>query len=168
MALLLATGPAAAVLLAGCESLPALTVEVPSPSGAAAEACRALAQRLPDAVADEKPRRLADRSPYVAAWGDPAVVLRCGVSRPAKLDPGSGDYAPGSDAVLVDDVSWLLEEGPDEHRFTTVERTVFVEVTVPAAYAPEVNALVDLAGAVTAAIPLDPLWADYYERENAG
>ena len=28
-------------------------------------------------------------TPFVVAWGDPAVVLRCGVARPASLQPGS-------------------------------------------------------------------------------
>lgn len=163
----LATGAATAVLLAGCGGPGPVRAEVPRPAGEAAAACRALAERLPDSVLDEGPREVADPSPYVAAWGDPAVLLRCGVPRPAKLTPGGEEYRPDADAVTVDDVSWLLEETADGHRFTTVERTVHVEVTVPAAYAPEVNALVDLAGPVAAAVPLEPLWEEYYARRGA-
>jgi hypothetical protein len=155
---------AVAVLLAGCGGPGVLTVDAPSPRGEAAAACRVLAEALPETVADQRRRELADASPFAAAWGDPAVLLRCGVPRPAKLEPGGPEYHPTADAVQVDDVSWLLERESDGYRFTTVERTVFVEVTVPATYAPEVNALVDLGAAVDAAIPLEPLWEDYYGR----
>jgi len=69
-------------------------------------------------------------------------------------------YDPTADAVDVNGVAWLLEEESDGIRFTTTERTMFVEVTVPDDYAPEVNPLTDLAAAVDEHIPADPLYAD--------
>lgn len=57
----------------------------------------------------------------------------------------------------VNGVSWLLEELSDGYRFTTTERTAFVELTVPSAYAPEVGVLTDLADAVAKSVPKKPL-----------
>lgn len=139
-------------------------VTAPEPRGEAAEACRELAGELPERVEGEERADLAEESEYVAAWGDPAIVLRCGVARPAVLTPESDSYNPLVDGIEVDGVAWVVEEQPpdedDAVRFTTTGRTLFVEVTVPGAYAPEVNPLVDLAEAVDARVPLDPLWED--------
>lgn len=85
----------------------------------------------------------AGRSEYAASWGDPRIVLRCGVATPAA-------YRPESELVVVDDVSWLAEEQESGYTFTAVGRTPQVEVYVPSTYAPEVNPLVDLAEAITA------------------
>jgi hypothetical protein len=79
------------------------------------------------------------------------------VPRPEVLTPGSEHYNPTSDSVEVNGVSWLLEERDGGYRFTLLDREVFVRVTVPDAYAPEVNALVDLADAVRGAVPEKPL-----------
>ncbi|MGW7519598.1 DUF3515 domain-containing protein [Streptomyces sp. NPDC054796] len=136
------------VCVAGCSSLgdeagPA--VPSPSPSGKTAKSCRALHDRLPEHVNGQERIALEPGSPYTAAWGDPAIELRCGVPRPAKLTPGSEHYNPTADAAEVNGISWLIEERDGGYRFTTTERAARVEVTVPDAYAPEVGALTDLA-----------------------
>lgn len=74
------------------------------------------------------------------------MVLRCGVPSPAA-------YEPTAELVEVDGVEWFPEELERGYRFTTFGRSAFVEVTVPDDYRPEVNALVDLAAAVDAAVP---------------
>jgi len=58
-----------------------------------------------------------------------------------------------SDLSVVNDVAWLAEPLTRGWRFTTTGRVAYVEVSVPDAYRPEVNPLVDLASAVTAAVP---------------
>ena len=78
------------------------------------------------------------RSAYAAAWGDPRIVLRCGVQVPDA-------YRPDAQMVVVNDIAWFGEQGPDGYTFTAVGRTPLVEVFVPDRYAPEVNPLVDLA-----------------------
>jgi hypothetical protein len=143
---------ALAVLAAGCTGTDAGPA-VPRPSGEAAESCRALHGRLPQRVDGQQRIALDPASEYTAAWGDPAIELRCGVPRPEKLSPGSEHYNPTADAAEVNGVSWLLEQRDDGWRFTTTGRTAFVEVTVPEDYAPEVEALPDLAGAVRKAVP---------------
>ncbi|NJQ04520.1 DUF3515 domain-containing protein [Streptomyces lonarensis] len=154
-------------LVAACGSSAELSVEDPQPDGEAAEVCEAVVAALPATVEGEEARDVAGPARFTAAWGDPAIVLRCGAERPAVLTPGSDTYRPTADAVMVDDVSWLLEESDGGHRFTTTERTVFVEVDVPDSYAPEVNALVDVAEALHEHLPYDPLWEDYYEDSGA-
>jgi hypothetical protein len=85
-----------------------------------------------------------------AAWGEPAIVLRCGVGESTQVDP-SGQPAPG-----VEGVTWSARKLADGYLFTTLRRTANVEVLVPGRYAPEVNPLVDLAPAVKAAVPCAP------------
>ena len=58
-------------------------VDVPATKVSAAEreACEELVAALPDSVSDQ-PRRDTEGNPLGAAWGDPAIVLRCGVGVP--------------------------------------------------------------------------------------
>ncbi|KIZ13919.1 hypothetical protein SNA_32810 [Streptomyces natalensis ATCC 27448] len=144
--------PVLTVLFAavGCASS---DVDVPSPVGEAAHHCRALHRQLPKTVDGIERGTAEPVSDFTAIWGDPAVTLRCGVSKPDVLTYGSEHYNPTADAAAVDGVQWLFEKRDDGYRFTTVLRKVYVEVTVPGKYAPEVNVLTDLAGAVKKTIP---------------
>ncbi|MER7413563.1 DUF3515 domain-containing protein [Streptomyces cacaoi] len=126
---------------------------VPSPSGRAAAACRALHDALPQKVDGQRRGTAEPESDYTAVWGDPAIALRCGVPAPEKLRPGSAEYDPVAEAAEVNGVSWLLEKHDGGYRFTTTGRVAYVEVEVPDHYAPEVNALTDLAEAVDGAVP---------------
>ena len=81
------------------------------------------------------------RSEYAAAWGDPRIVLRCGVATPAA-------YEKTSELIAINGVSWLPEEQDRGYLFTAVGRTPQVEVYVPDIHTPEVNPLVDLAAPV--------------------
>ncbi len=144
---LLVTVLAVSGLLSGCSG--EVPVAVPEPALSAAAACEALSDALPDTVRGQDSRPTDPRSPFTAAWGDPPITLRCGVERPAQL-------TPTSDIAEVDGVAWLPVELTEGYRFVTTGRFAFVEVDVPDDYAPEVDALVDLAEAVAATIPLTP------------
>lgn len=129
-----------AVLLGGCGD----TVRVPPPRVAAENqaACRALVAALPDELTGHSRRDTSDRV-YSAAWGDPPIVLRCGVGVPAEYDKfaacqvihGIGWFVP--DATFADQRADAV--------MTTVDRDPRVEVTVPASLRPPVDVLVDLA-----------------------
>ncbi|SFC99732.1 DUF3515 domain-containing protein [Streptomyces aidingensis] len=162
LSLLAMAGPAACTSSSGLPE-----PEPPAPEGEAARACRSLYAALPEHIEDQPRRPLSEETEYAAAWGDPSITLRCGTGRPAVLDPAGGEYNPAADAVVVNDVAWLAEERPDGYRFTTTERTVWVEVTVARELAPEVSVLVDLAAPVAEHIPLDPLWESYYDDDGA-
>ncbi|MBW1601299.1 DUF3515 domain-containing protein [Streptomyces sp. JJ66] len=150
----LALTGAGALVAVACSG-PASGPAVPSPSGAAAGHCRQLAGALPQRVNGQERVPASPTSPYTAVWGDPGIALRCGVDRPELLTPGSEHYNPTADAVVVNDVEWLLERREDGYRFTTIGREAFVEVTVPTAYAPEVNALPELAGPLRRSVPAE-------------
>jgi hypothetical protein len=128
---------------------------VPTPSGETTALCRALHERLPGAVNGLERSSTGPASDFAANWGDPAVQLRCGVSRPDVLVPGSEHYNPTVDAVEVNGVTWLPEKQDDGYRFTTTGRRAYVEVTVPGRYAPELNTLTDLADAVRKSVPTE-------------
>lgn len=147
--------PVAVVVLAvaGCTAADGSGPAAPSPSGETAETCRSLNDRLPKRMDGQQRITLEPASKYTAAWGDPAIELRCGVPRPEKLSPDSEHYNPTAEAAEVNGVSWLLEQRDGGYRFTTTDRTAHVEVTVPDDYAPEVNALTDIAKAVRASVP---------------
>lgn len=138
-------------LLAGCVG--EATVTAPTPTGAVAQACATLVRSLPQQLRDEPRRQTRPESPYVAAWGDPAIVLRCGVDLPAS-------YQGSAVLSVINDVSWLA--GPDSDQlqggatFTTLDREAYVEVFVPPDYAPASGALAELGGAVAETLREEP------------
>ena len=95
---------------------------------------------LPRTVAGQD-RRTTTPEGLTAAWGDPPIVLRCGVPRPAAL-------MPTSQLVTVDGVDWFAEPLSNGYLFTTYGRAAYVEVAVPSAYQPPAAVLTELAAAV--------------------
>ncbi len=130
-----------AALVAGCSSEPSL--RVPVPTGPAA-GCGGLHAALPSQVDGRDAREVTPSSRRTAAWGSPAVVLRCGVARPEGL-------AATSELVEVDGVGWFLEETSRSYVFTATGRGTYVQVRVPSSVdrASATAPLVDLAAAVT-------------------
>jgi hypothetical protein len=144
--------PIAAVLITvtGCSSSDgSATAAVPRPDAAVTKLCRNLDKALPrkvDGLSRTDPR---PASVLTAGWGSPAIILRCGVPRPAAMDD------PEADGADVNGVGWLLQKQSDgSFRFTTTLRLAYVEVTIPADRTERgVAPLVDLAPAVKKAIP---------------
>ncbi|MDX3568892.1 DUF3515 domain-containing protein [Streptomyces bobili] len=150
--------PPLALLLAavGCSSADGdVSAAVPSPSATVTELCRNLDRALPSAVDEQHRRDPSPASALTAGWGNPAIILRCGVERPPKMiDPKVATGAdPDAVAGGVNGVNWLMEKGDDgAYRFTTASRLAYVEVTVPEGRDTS-GALIDLASAVKKAIP---------------
>jgi Protein of unknown function (DUF3515) len=132
------------------EKLPVLTVPTPAVTPAADLACPVLMKQMPLELDGEKSRLVKSDSPYVYAWGDPAVVLVCGA------DPPAG-YVVGASAIQIDQVQWYVDTTSSKNTtiWTTVDRNVPVQVQVPAsADSASVTALGKLVGT---AIPyVDP------------
>ena len=134
--------------------LPAVTVAAPpSPSAATERACIAVFAKLPVQLGTLAPRKTDTDSSFVVAWGDPAIVLRCGVAKPAVL--GSPQAAQLLD---VNSVIWQPDPQKTQTVYTTVDRAVYIEVTVPAGadqplplLAPAIQALPQLCTAADAA-----------------
>lgn len=124
------------------------TVPVPVPDARTAAYCDALQTQLPQKVDGLSRHDLKPRSRLTAGWGDPSIVMRCGVPRPAV------DNDQNADAVEVDGVGWSIEpRSGGSFRLTTTLRQVYVEVTLPKRYAGDLGPLTDLAGAVKHTIP---------------
>lgn len=152
MTLLVATGLAAALFIGVIiasrftgspdETAPA-TTEPLRPTGPLAlvavdapdagnPACLNLVQALPASLPNKgtelKRLPLADPAPQsAAAWagdrGDP-VVLRCGLTKPA-------EYQPTAQLRLVSQVNWLPVEGKDAMTWYTVDRPIYIALTIP-------------------------------------
>lgn len=97
---------------------------------AADPACARVAARWPERVAGQDRVDLADDVPAAAAWGDPAVVARCGVAPPPPTT---------RDCISADGVDWVATGSAADPVmvFVSYGRSPAIEVTVPAAYAPQ-------------------------------
>jgi hypothetical protein len=140
------------VLAAGLAGCGAGKVAVDSPAlhGADAAACRALVHALPGSVSDQRRRPVDPPDAYAAAWGDPAIVLRCGVPKPAGFDK----YAT---CQVTNGVGWFIPENqitgaPEDIVMTTVGRAQNVEVRIPSDYWPPAATMVDLTRAIKSTI----------------
>ncbi|HEX2704465.1 MAG TPA: DUF3515 family protein [Candidatus Lustribacter sp.] len=118
-------------------------VEVTPPSGAAGAACRAAAARWPTKVGRAERVTTTPESPGTAAWGDPALIARCGL---APLTPTT------EDCLGVDGVDWVVRRLRDGASFTTYGTDPALEVLIPAAYVPEPT-LLPAFGAAARALP---------------
>jgi hypothetical protein len=135
-----------AVLLAwGCSSEPP-EIDAPTLSAADARACRELVDALPDTLADHDRVDAAGDTEYGAAWGDPPIVLTCGV--------GPMDLSDVPSCAEVDGVGWLVPpdqaEGGKDATFTADGYRPRVRLHVPEVYLPEggAAALTELAGPI--------------------
>lgn len=107
---------------------PVAIVSVPAPQADSAD-CRRLVDALPEQLGDYERAAAADPAPpAAAAWratpDGEAVILRCGLDRPA-------EFVLGSPLQVVDEVSWF--EIADQGRSTwfAVDRPVYVALTLP-------------------------------------
>ena len=131
----------------------AVAVAAPTPTSSSARSeCAALTKAVPQSVDNETRRGTSPSSPLTAAWGDPAITLRCGVPEPEILRPGSKTYDPTAEEGYFNGVAWLIEKTGDGYRVTAAQRAVYVEVDVPNAYSPQTSAVIDLSPAVIKAI----------------
>ncbi|MGW0914914.1 DUF3515 domain-containing protein [Streptomyces sp. NPDC002784] len=144
------------ITVAGCSSADdSGSAAVPSPGARTTELCQNLDKVLPSKVAGESRRDPGPASALTAGWGNPEIILRCGVSRPPKMIDPKVAEGRDSDAVAggVNGVDWLMEQRDGgAYRFTCANREAYVEVTVPEGVDSSA-VLIDLAPAVKKAIP---------------
>jgi hypothetical protein len=136
-----------AVLLSGCGS-DAVQVDSFAVSAAGHDSCATFLAALPDHVADQ-PKRRVTGSHYAAAWGDPAIVLRCGVGKPKGTTFALCQTANGVD-WFVKDIEKVSEDQSRDVDMTTLYRSPGVSVHIPAVDRPPVTVMADLADALKA------------------
>jgi hypothetical protein len=129
------------LLIAGC-SPGSTPVPVPSPGPEVAAACAELVKALPAKVLDAERREASPKSPLTTAYGDPPIEMTCGVAPPAGMAEAQ------SQCFEVNGVGWFAKQVENGFIFTTIGRSLYFEVAVPAKYTPEANALTDVSDAV--------------------
>ncbi|MFE9998970.1 DUF3515 domain-containing protein [Streptomyces avermitilis] len=144
--------PVLALLIAatGCSSADDnASAAVPSPDAKVTELCQNLDKVLPTKVDGLERKDPEPRSALTAGWGSPAIILRCGVERPAEM------LDPKASTTEVNGVGWLVQEHDDgSYVFTTSLRRAYVEVRLSAGQAKNgAGSLVDLAKPIKKAIP---------------
>ena len=123
----------------------------PALSPADAQACRTLLELLPDEVDPGVTRRPVEgpdgqADGRTAAWGDPPVVLQCGVAESDRPE----------EPAQVNGVLWSVRDIGAGYRWTTQDRVPAVAVDIPDAYENVGEIVVPLAGPVQTAAPLAP------------
>jgi Protein of unknown function (DUF3515) len=124
----------------------AVEVRTPALSPDVEGTCANLVAALPATVDSASRRDVEPAGAPAAAWGDPAIVLRCGVAMPESFD----EFATCQE---TDGVGWFIPEeqmtGEGESiTMTTIDRAVNIEVTLPPEHWPPANAMVDLGPAI--------------------
>lgn len=135
---------ALAILLAAACQGNAVKVDTYPTTKSSGLDCAAMLSDLPPTVADQPRRLVADK--LAGAWGDPPIILRCGVEKPVALKPTSECHE-------VDGVGWLAEQTSDGYVFTTIGRRHYASLEVPSDYEPAANALADIAGTIGKHLP---------------
>jgi hypothetical protein len=109
-------------------------VDVPDLSDADRAACEAFAEDLPDTLAEQERVEIEPADAPAAAYGDPPIVVRCGVPKPDGFDlTASCEIANG--------VGWYMpdEQYTDQELDQTLTAAGYrprVEIRVPADHRP--------------------------------
>lgn len=144
------------VVVANKEAVPApqpvVVAAAPAPQ-ADSDACRSLIAALPDDLGDyHRAETMAPAPASTAAWqaepGDDVIVLRCGIERP-------DDFVASSPLQGVDDVQWFRIPGEGRTTWVTVDRPVYVALTLPDGSGPTPIQLITQA--VSKAMPATPV-----------
>ena len=87
------------LLLSACGG--PVEVDVPHVEGDDATACEAFADALPDTLADAERVEIDPSDAPAAAYGDPPIVVTCGVGEP-------DGFGPGAQCEVVNGVPWYI------------------------------------------------------------
>lgn len=117
----------------------------------AEELCRALLAQLPKALGGHAGRPVTPASAVerAAAWGDPAIVLRCGVGAPY--------VARGTAQVVgINGIDWVETKSGAGSVFRASGRQVAIELDVPTKYVTGAGSalLLRLAAPISATVPV--------------
>ena len=135
---------------------PVAIASVPAPQADSPE-CRHLLDDLPAALGDFQRATALDPVPagtaaYRAGTDGDAVILRCGLDRPAA-------FVIGRPIQMVNQVQWFRLDDPDTDRSTwvSVDRPVYVALTLPTGSGPTpIQTMSDLIARTMPAVPVKP------------
>ena len=124
------------LLLTGCSQGP-VEIDAPSLSPADAAACRKLVRDLPERLAGHDRVETTGDTRYGAAWGDPAIVLTCGVGRPAGFTATSSCITMNRTGWFVPDRVLLSKDETLDVTTTELNYRPRVRLFVPGEYRPD-------------------------------
>ncbi|WP_432986682.1 DUF3515 domain-containing protein [Dactylosporangium sp. CA-233914] len=124
-------------------SVAAVPAEAPQLAPSPAAVCRALVARLPEELGGLRRRPVTAGGEQNAAYGDPAIVISCGVPSPA--------VPPEAQLLGLSNVCWFLEERSSESVWRTIDRQVPLRVVVPKSA--DGSWLVHLSAPIVATVP---------------
>ncbi len=134
----------ASVVLTGCADEP-VTLDSPVLDEADLATCNSFLDDLPRRLAGEEKRKVNPAAALGRAWGDPAIIVRCGVDVPP-------EFTETSPCEVANGVGWFVPESQVDDQdadlsLTAVGYRPIVSVEVPHDYRPEGSAavLADLA-----------------------
>jgi hypothetical protein len=120
--------------------VPATPVRMAAPrlGARAAQVCLAVTSQLPTTLRDLPGRKVSAGPEQNAAWGEPPITVACGVTQPTMCERIDGGH-PGCvplDATMyaMNGVCWWGQDLPATDVFTTMDREVAVQVSVPSSY----------------------------------
>jgi hypothetical protein len=157
-AVVLAVGAISVILaIAATRHPPPKPLAVPTVPAPHAQdpACRALLEALPQRLGDYQRAPIAQPTPpATAAWrttiDSEPVVLRCGLDRPT-------DFVVGSPIQQVDRVQWFEARQSDRSTWYSVDRPVYVALTLPSGSGPTaIQQLSELIDHTMPAVPISP------------
>lgn len=135
---------------------PVAIASIPAPHAESAD-CQRLLDTLPAGLGDFQRATALEPVPVgTAAWrsgteGD-AVILRCGLDRPA-------EFVVGTPIQVVNQVQWFRLDDPDTKRSTwvCVDRPVYVALTLPSGSgATPIQTLSDVIAKTLPTVPIKP------------
>jgi hypothetical protein len=132
-------GPEPAATATSPMAVPAAPVQMAAPelSERAAQVCLAVTSQLPTAVRNLPARKVSAGPEQNAAYGEPPLTVACGVPQPQMCASVAGgpDCVPlDTELLIMNRVCWYAKQNPDAAVFTTMDREVAVQVTVPTSY----------------------------------
>ncbi|MBL7255290.1 DUF3515 family protein [Paractinoplanes lichenicola] len=120
--------------------VPSTPVQMAAPAldARTTQVCLAVTSQLPTELRGLTGRKVTAGPEQNAAWGEPAITLACGVKQPVmceRIDGGADGCVPLDATMLaMDGVCWWAADGPATDVFTTMDREVAVQVSVPGSY----------------------------------
>ena len=101
--------------------------------------CASIVSRAPIRLLGQLQRETEPSDLAAVAWGDPPIVLVCGIDH---LRP------PDAQVISVGDVDWVAESTDAGTVFTTLESEPTLQLRVPVEYRPEIDAVSEITSVV--------------------
>jgi hypothetical protein len=131
----------------GPQSSAPVAMAAPSLASGPATACRALIASLPNQIQNLARRPVTSGTEQNAAYGDPAITLGC-ANAPEPTVP------PTAKVWVLSNVCWYEQQTKDATTWTTVDRTLPIQVVVPSHYDSPGQWVTEFSAPVTSTQPV--------------